>query len=88
MYNDRLVSILPNLPKVLEKSIYNQIVDYFEGILSQYQCGFRKRHSAQHCLLVLLEKICNFVDQVLKLGTFFTDLSKAFDSLSTQCNSW
>ena len=54
--NYRPVSILPNLSKVFERCIYKQISEYFENILSKYQCGFRKGHSAQHCLIALLEK--------------------------------
>ena len=54
--NYRPVSILPNLSKIFERCIYKQISEYFENILSKYQCGFRKGHSAQHCLIALLEK--------------------------------
>ena len=54
---------------------------FFEGIISKYQCGFRKGHSAQHTLTSLLEKWrCN-VDQGRMFGALLTDLSKAFDCL-------
>ena len=29
--------------------------DFFEGLFSKYQCGFRKGFSAQHCLIAMLE---------------------------------
>ena len=64
--NYRPVSILPNISKIYEKLIYNQLYDYFDDILynqlydyfddilSPSQCGFRRGHSTQHCLLVIL----------------------------------
>ena len=84
--NYRPVSILPNISKVFERCIYKQISQFFEGIISKYQCGFRKRHAsisllAQHALISLLEKWrCN-VDQGRVFGALLTDLSKAFDCL-------
>ena len=55
--------------------------EYFEPILSKFQCGFRKRFSAQHCLLSMLEKWETGVDNKKTFGTLLTDLSKAFDCL-------
>ena len=43
--NYRLVSILPKLPKIYEKVMYQQFYDHFDSILSPKQCGFRKSHS-------------------------------------------
>ena len=80
--NYRPISILPNLSKVFEKCIYNQLSTFFEKVLSKYQCGFRKGFSAQHCLLKLLEQWKESVDQGLVFGALLTDLSKAFDCLS------
>ena len=50
---------------------------FFDEILSKYQCSFRRRHGAQHCLIALLEKQRISV----KFGALLTDLSKAFDCL-------
>ena len=80
--NYRPISILPNLSKVFEKCIYNQLSIFFEKVLSKYQCGFRKGFSAQHCLLKLLEQWKESIDQGLVFGALLTDLSKAFDCLS------
>ena len=55
--NYRPVSILTNISKVYEKLLYNQLYSYFDNILSPNQFGFRKRHSAQQCLLVMIKKI-------------------------------
>ena len=54
---------------------------FFEDILSKYQCGFRKEHSAHHCLLVLTEKWKQSVDHGKVFGALLTDLSKAFNCL-------
>ena len=40
------VSILPNLSKVFQKCISNQIAQFFHKILSKHQCGFRQDHGA------------------------------------------
>ena len=72
--NYKPVSILPKL-------IYNQLYDYFDDMLSPSPCGFRKRHSTQHCLLVMLEKFKESVDKGNEFGALLTDLSKAFDCI-------
>ena len=79
--NYRPVSILPNISKIYEKCIYEQLFSYFETILSKYQCGFRKGYSDQHCLIVMLEKWRTALDNNGRFGALLTDLSKAFDCL-------
>ena len=54
--NYRPVSILLNLSNIFERYLCKQISTFFDDILSKYQCRFRKGHSAQHCLLALIEK--------------------------------
>ena len=53
--NYRPVSIISNYSKVYEKTY--QLYQYFENILFQSQCGFRKGSNTQHCLLALIEKV-------------------------------
>ena len=79
--NYRPVSILPVLSKVFEKCLYKQISSYFNDIFSKYQCGFRKGFSAQHYLLVMIEKWRSSMDQGKFFGALLTDLSKTFDCL-------
>ena len=79
--NYRPVSILPNLPKVFERGVYRQMSKFFYEILSKYQCGFRRGHRAQHCLIALLKKWGISVDQGLEFGALLTELSMALDSL-------
>ena len=54
--SEKDISILPNLSKVFERCIYNQIAQFFGKIVSKHQCVFRKGHSAQHSQIVLLGK--------------------------------
>ena len=77
--NYRPVNILPNLSKVFEICLHKQISDFFDTILSKYQCSFRKGHGAQHCLIALLEKWRESIHRGLEFGILLTDLSKAFD---------
>ena len=78
----RPISILSNLSKVFGRCLYNQLSVFFDKILSKYQCGFRKRFNDQHCLINLLQKWRQSLDQGLVFGALLTDLSKAFDCLS------
>ena len=80
--NYRPVSVLPNLSKIYERLIYNQISNYFENILSKFQCGFLKGFSAQDCLIVMIEKWKRILDNGGICGALLTDLSKAFDCLT------
>ena len=54
--NYRPVSILSAVSKIFEKIIFYQIDKFLDGKLSKLLCGFRNGYSAQHCLLVMLEK--------------------------------
>ena len=45
--NYRPVSILPNLSKMYESCVYDQMYKYFNHTLSKWQCGFRKGFSTQ-----------------------------------------
>ena len=79
--NYRPISILPNIFKVYERCLYDQMSEFFDNIFSKYQCGFRKGYSAQHCLLVMIEKWKKVVDNGGAFGALLTDLSKAFDCI-------
>ena len=79
--NYRPFSILPTVSKIYGRCLYNQISEYFQPLFSKLQCGFRKRHSAQHCLLVLIEKCRKVLDKRGFAGLLLTDLSKAFNCI-------
>ena len=80
--NYRPVIILPNLSKIFEKFMFEQMSQFFENRFSKYQCGFRKCFSTQPCLLAVLGKQERSVDNKKILGTLLTGLSKAFDCLN------
>ena len=79
--NYRPISILPNLSKVYERLMYNQISPYFHPMFSKFQCGFWKGFNAQHCLLTKVEKWRKTLDQGGETGEVLTDRSKAFDCI-------
>ena len=60
--NYRPISILPNLSKIYERFMQNQMYPYLNQIFSKYQCGFRKGYNAQHCLMATIEKWRKFLD--------------------------
>ena len=85
--NYRPISILPNISKIYERCLYNQMQTYFDNILSKYQCGFHQGLNEQHCLVSMIEKWKGSVDKGGVLGALMTDLSKAFDCLHHEiCN--
>ena len=79
--NHRPVSILRNISKIFEQSIFRQLYSFMFEFLSKSQCGFRKWYSTQHCLLAMLEKWKSAVHKGKSFGALLTDLSKAFDCL-------
>ena len=49
--NYRPISILSNISKIYERLMHDNMSDYFNDVLSKFQCGFRKGFGAQNCLL-------------------------------------
>ena len=76
--NYRPVSLLSHMSKVLERILYNQLNDFMKDKLSNIP-GFRKGHSA---LYSLIEKWKRALDENMKVGATFMDLSMAFDTLN------
>ena len=79
--NYQPVSILPNISKIYEKIIYNQLYEYFHDKLFPSQCGFRKDYSSQDSLLVMTEKFNESINKGNVFGALLTDLLKAFDCI-------
>ena len=61
--------------------MHQQINKYFESLLSKFQCGFRQGFSAQHCLLVMVEKMKKFRDNKGVFAAVLSDLSSVFDCI-------
>ena len=79
--NYRPISILPNISKIYERCINKQLEEYFQALLSKYQCGFRKGYSVINTLLPMIEKWRKPLYAGGVFGTLLTSLSKAFDCL-------
>ena len=76
-----MACILPVLSKLYERSMFKQVSEFFENIFSKNQCGFRKGHSTQQCLLAMLEKWKRSTDSGKAFGALLTDIARAFDCL-------
>ena len=62
--------------------MYNRHSVFFHKIVSKYQCRFIKDFDTHHCLINLLEKWRQSLDQGLVFGALLTNISKAFHCLS------
>ena len=79
--NYQSISVLPNLSKIFENVLYDQIFSFLENIFSTYQTGFKKSFNPQSCLVTMIEKFKKSLDQGGDYAALVTDLSKAFDCL-------
>ena len=81
--NYRPISILPSISKVLEKIVYNRLINFVNThqILNLNQYGFRKNHSTDLALVQIYDKITNAIANKEHVIGIFLDLSKAFDTL-------
>lgn len=79
--NYRPISLLSVYSKILEKTIYKQIYEFFEAhFMTPNQFGFRKGHETQHCVMNFLRNIRNNPSKKYHVGLFL-DLRKAFDTV-------
>ena len=78
----RPVSPSPIAPKIYERNMHDEIIAHVEKFLSPYIFGYRKNHSTEQCLTIMLEKWKKALDSKFYAGGILTDLSKAFDCLN------
>ena len=84
--NYRLISTLPVLSKVLERTMYNRVYNHLDskGLLYEKQFGFQRNNSTEHVILQLTRDIkSSFEKGEYTLGIFI-ELSKAFDTADHQ----
>ena len=64
--------------------MYNHFTDFIDThtILYKYQFGFRKRHSTNHAIITLVDKISTALDRENFVIGCFLDLKKAFDTMN------
>ena len=67
--------------KYLKGYLVGNLLEFFDNILSKFQCGFRKGYGTQHCLLLMLEIWKGATDNNKASGAILTVLKKAFDCL-------
>lgn len=81
--NYRPVSILPIFGKIFEKIIYRRLYSFLStnGVLTDQQFGFRKKHSTTHALHKSVDDIIKSISNNNHVVGIFIDLSKAFDTL-------
>ena len=80
--NYRPVSLIPIVSKIFERNMYDQIISYMDRSLSPYLFGYRRGHSTEQCLTIMLEAWRKALNERKFAGSLLTDLSKAFDCLS------
>ena len=73
--------MLSLLPKVFERSLYDQLSEYIDKYLNTLLCNFRKAHSTWHALFKPLQAQQEVLDKSGFVDTVLMDLSKAYDSL-------
>jgi len=80
----RPISILSVLSKIYEKFIARQIVSHLKThkLLTEYQSGFRGKHSCTTAMLKIVEDIRGKYDKGEITILVLLDFSKAFDSLN------
>lgn len=81
--NYRPISLLSNINKIIEKIIYNRLIQFFEKncILSHCQNGFRKGKTTIKAIYDAIVKVLNSLNNNKKTQVMCLDLSKAFDSV-------
>ena len=81
MCNFRPISLLPVASKILEKIIHVRLYSFLSqnGFFLKNQFGFRANHSTDLAASLLINKICNALNEKKKVMSIFLDMSKAFD---------
>ena len=78
--NYRPISLLCILSKVLERIVYNNIINHVREQSTKHQFGFLPRRSTLQQLLVFAEKV--FEPNKCEVDVVYMDFKKAFDSVS------
>lgn len=82
--NSRPISILPLLSKVVEKIVFNQVMDYFSAnnLLSSCQHAYREDHSTSTALAQMTDDWLTGMDKSKLVGAVMLDFSAAFDIIN------
>ena len=79
--NDRPISVLCALSKILEKHVHDSLYTYLmsHNMLHDGQSDFRAKHSCETALDHMVHKWASAIDKGLVNGVVLLDLHKAFD---------
>ena len=77
------ISLLSNIEKILERSLYNRIYRFFSdnNLIYSLQFGFRQKYSTVYALISLAENIRKNLDEGNIGCSIFVDLQKAFNTV-------
>ena len=84
--NYRLISLLSNIEKILEKLMYKRLYTFLNNnnIIYNLQFRFRQQYSTSHALINITENIRKALDDGNIGCGVFVDLQKAFDTVDHQ----
>ena len=79
--NYRPVALLPIVSKILEKTVFNQVIEYFESnqLLHPSHHGFRSMHNTSTALLQMFDTWLEALENNDISAVIMLDLSAAFD---------
>ena len=82
--NYRPVSLLSVFNGIMEKLMYNRLINFIEklNIIYAKQFGFRSHHSTEHAILSIVDKIHDGIDTRNFSCGIFLDFSKALDTVN------
>ena len=81
--NYRPISLLSVFSKIIERLMYNRLLNFINRhkIFNQNQFGFRNNHSTCMTLVILVENLVDALDNRNCAVGIFLDFQKAFDTV-------
>lgn len=81
--NLRPISLLPNISKVFEACINNNLIKFCEkqSLIAERQFGFKYKHATTHAIHLLVSNIHWNWNRALYTGACLIDFEKAFDNV-------
>ena len=82
--NYRPISLLSNINKIIEKLMFTRLQNFLEtnNCIYKLQFGFRAKHSTNHAILSITQKIQEAINNDKLAIGIFIDLQKAFDTVN------